>query len=111
MQVFYDSANDRDHALVTIQTLLPVLPNTEFVAVALPTGINPIQANTHPRARLIQANPTGRADRPVKASYIGHWNAGSGYQNVRWYRMEWNQYISLGCGAKIYFNDILDSLT
>ena len=92
-----------------------MLPNTEFVVIAIPTTENPIRANPNPRRRrLTQARAVGAGinNQPARATYIGHWPANSRYQTaVSWYRVKWNQYITLGCGASIYFNDVLNELT
>ena len=113
MQVYYNNANDCNYSLTKIQTLLPVLVNTEFVAIALSISENAICANPHPRHHLVQAHSvgTGTANQPARVTHLGHWAANSGYQTVNWYRAKWNQYIVLGCGARIYFNDVLDQLT
>ena len=78
-------------------------PNIEYILIALKTTITPIRLNPNPGAQSIVA--TVKPHRLQRAPFAGHWRAGV---DVRWYKVEWNKHIILGCGASLYFNDILN---
>ena len=84
-------------------------PNIEHVLIALKTTITPIQLNPNPGAQSVVA--TAKNYHPQRAPYAGHWRAGVGFDNVRWYKVEWNKHILLSCGASLYFNEILNQFT
>ncbi|RIB19640.1 hypothetical protein C2G38_1252484 [Gigaspora rosea] len=109
IEVTFNKTNDRDNALNKISYLQPYCPNTEFVLISIPFGSSPFQTNPNPGVNSVVATAPS-ADRPSSAPYLGHWAVGAGFNAVQWHKMQWNGHIILGCGACIYFNDVLTCL-
>ncbi len=106
--MFYNIPKYRNAALSKIRRLMPQCPNTEFIVIALPNTSNPFPANQHPRGAATQVRNALR-DRPTRAPYVGQWTTLQ-YSSLLWYRVSWNHYIPLRCGARINLNDVLDQL-
>ena len=105
MQVCFNSAKDRrNYALNKINWLQQNTTGIEFVAIIIPYGI--ITSNPNPQIPTTHA--TIEQTRPTRAPYICHWDANN-YEN--WYKMDWNQHITLRCGLMIDFNIVLTVLS
>ncbi len=104
---------DREKAMNKISMVLPHLPNTEFILIAIPDTENPQNANPNAAAVSVVAPLVGNgtANRPSRAPYIGYWRRGDAFEAVRWYKIIWNQHLPLaGCAAQINFNSIMQKL-
>jgi len=111
IEVIYNNQWDRTRNLQKIATLIPLIgANTEFVLIALPTGLSLHAANPNPGGAIVAANPV-LANRPNRAPYVGYWNVGVAYAAAQWFKVRWNQQLALNCGAQLRFNGILDQLT
>ena len=103
MQVCFNSAKDRNYALNKINWLQQNTTGIEFVAIIIPYGIIP----SNPNPQIPTTHATIEQTRPTRAPYICHWDANN-YEN--WYKMDWNQHITLRCGLMIDFNIVLTEL-
>jgi len=103
--VTYDKPDDCNNAINKITRVQRHCPNTEFVIIVVPATGPPFPANSNPGVGSTAATPKTAC--PSHAPYLGHWPVGN---VVRWYKMKWNKHLVLGCGANIYFNDILQVL-
>lgn len=105
MQVFYNTDSDRNHAFNNIHWLQQNTTNIEFAAIALPHGLTSFHPNPGPE--MIMTHATSQPTRPTGAPYACHWDLNN---NVIYYKMDWNNYITLRCGLMINFNVVLKEL-
>jgi len=110
IEVCVNRMGDRDKALHSIATCIPHCPNTEFIIIAILTTHSLHPPNPNLGAVIVDANPVIN-NPPAIAPYIGYWGRGVAYGGVNWYRLQWNQQLTLQCGAQLRFNEILDMLT
>jgi hypothetical protein len=108
---------DRDKALQKIETVIDAIDETaittEFIIVVLADTTNAFPVNPNPAAPLIDAISIGQGldQRPTRGPYLGHWGHGASYDDVEWFRLAWNEGISLDCAPVVFtFNTILDTL-
>lgn len=92
-----------------IAHIQPYCLNTEFVIIVVPVTELPFPPNRDPNVNSTCATPQTAC--PSHAPYLGHLPRGSNIIAIQWYKMEWNEFLLLRCGANIYFNDILQVLT
>uniref|UniRef100_A0A1D1XEN7 Uncharacterized protein n=1 Tax=Anthurium amnicola TaxID=1678845 RepID=A0A1D1XEN7_9ARAE len=106
IEVIFNYQKERNKMLTKLRTLRGNSPNIDHVLIALKTTITPIRLNPNPGAQSVVATVKGY--RPQRAPYAGQWRPGARFNQVRWYKVEWNKHIVLACGASLYFNDILN---
>ncbi|CAG8488206.1 3442_t:CDS:2 [Diversispora eburnea] len=82
IEVFYN--NDNDHSLSSGLSPFRPKPETEMMVHA-----------------------TIQPTRPTRAPYACHWDLNN---NEIWYKMDWNQFITLRCGLTISFDTVLEEL-
>ena len=75
------------------------------MAIGLPSGVTSFRSNPEPE--MIMVHATSQLTRPARAPYTCHWDLNF---NEIWYKMDWNQFITLRCGLTINFNVVLEEL-
>lgn len=96
--------------MTNIQLAKPHCVRTEFLIVALALGTTLHPDNPNPRASSVPVGAPLNV-RPHRGPYIGYWPSRVNYNAVRWYKINWNQYLDIGYDVCIDFNVILNQLT
>ncbi|RHZ79480.1 hypothetical protein Glove_144g52 [Diversispora epigaea] len=104
IEVFYNIDSDRSYAFKKINFLQQNTTGIEFVAIGLSSGLNPF----HPKPETeMKVHATSQVTRPARAPYVCHWDLNL---NEIWYKMDWNQFITLRCGLTISFDIVFQEL-
>ncbi|RHZ50002.1 hypothetical protein Glove_508g18 [Diversispora epigaea] len=104
IEVFYNNDNDRSYAFNKINFLQQNTTGIEFVAISLSSELSPFRPK--PETEMM-VHATIQSTRPTKAPYVCHWNLN---HNEIWYKIDWNQFITLRCNLIISFDTILKEL-
>lgn len=79
------------------------------MGIAIPDLIRNYRQNPTPGVASIQATPENdQINRPTRAPYLIHWTAN--FTPV-YYKIDWNEYLDLGCGWRLQMNIILDIIS
>ncbi|RHZ59363.1 hypothetical protein Glove_364g26 [Diversispora epigaea] len=104
IEIFYNNDKDHSYAFSKIKFLQQNTNGIEFVAISLPSGLDSFHSK--PETEMI-VHATNQLIQPTKAPYVCHWDLN---HNKIWYKMDWNQFITLICGLTISFDIVLKEL-
>ena len=109
MQLFYNQEPDRGYALNRISLVQRNNPTIEFVGIALPQLSQAYRQNPNPGAVSVHVTPENNQNvRPSQAPYLIHWDVNN---TPVYYRINWNEHLTLRCGWVLQLNLVLNELT
>jgi hypothetical protein len=84
-------------------------PAIEFVGIALPDSQGPFHQNPNPGVASVPLTPVNPNPnvRPFHAPYFIYWNG----TNVTYYKIDWNEHLTLKCGWILELNNVLGSIS
>jgi len=106
--VFFNEDSDRQNALYRVARVQQTHV-IEFVGICLPQLSGPYRRNPFPAVASTHVIPANNQNaRPSRAPYLIHWDVNN---TPVYYRINWNEHLTLRCGWVLQLNLVLNELT